>query len=239
MKKWASHAMSSALMFLPLASCHAGVSATSDHIIGSSLASKGTAPSVNSDNEPSTTREASTMSSDSSSIYPTITAEQTLLRVLDLIRTSKAIAELTPGRLEHVMKVPITTWEKGYGFGEQLTSQWGVGFNVTLWEGQPRFALTFSPSPPPPPGQATPPMADICQLDFDHFTAELTAMGFTRGSHYDTLPPWNGPGERPPGEKGRLMYDYFDRPGMRVEVYPQGESNEKAGHSCVEWVFVY
>ena len=71
-------------------------------------------------------------------------------------------------------------------------------------------------------------MTDICQIDFDRFTAELEEMGFTRQRYY--------------GSHGGFMKDWFDRPGMRVEVYPRGERvwtpERDSGRACVQMVLI-
>lgn len=45
----------------------------------------------------------------------------------------------------------------------------------------------------------------------------LKALGFTA--------PYNA-------EHGRLVKEWFDRPGLRVSVYPQGESDGAAEHAA-------
>ena len=160
-------------------------------------------------------------------LSPALTAEQGLLRLLELIRTSKGTQDFTPERLNEVMGVRIEYARDGadrYGAGEQLTEQWSYGFSVekTAARGT-RFEFSFNENPP----GSSPPMTDICQIDFDRFTSELETMGFMRQHNY--------------AEHGRLMSDWFDRPGMRVEVYPRGEANEpleKISHNCVKTIFI-
>lgn len=176
-------------------------------------------------------------------IQPKLTAEQALLRLLELIRTSKTIADFTPERLSEVMKVPITAWDEGYGFGEAATAQWNHGFTVEMWPSPvgrgpkvPMFEFMFNPRP----RGMSPSMIDICQVDFDRFTAELEAMGFRRSHNYDSPP--SPPIGEPALPHGRLINDAFYRPDVRVEVYPRGEANdpvEKITHDCVERVVIY
>lgn len=190
--------------------------------------------------EPTMTTDHTTTQDGDAPLHPKLTAEQALLRMLELIRTSKTIADFTPERLEQVMGVPISPRGDGYGFYEPLTLQWSHVFFVeevkaglSITKPHRQFQFLFTPNSP----GTSPSMTDICQVDFDKFAIELEVMGFSRGSYYDSPP-------QPPSEEfrlphGRLMYDYFDRPDMRIEVYPRGESNERAAHNCVEWVFVY
>ena len=156
-----------------------------------------------------------------------LTAEQGLLRLLELIRSSKSTEDFTPERLNEVMGVRVEYARDGadrYGTGGRLTEQWNYGFGVekTAARGT-RFEFTFNENPP----GSSPPMTDICQIDFDRFTGELEAMGFSRQRSY--------------GSHGSVMNDFFDRPGMRVLVYPRGEANElleKISHNCVQMVLI-
>jgi hypothetical protein len=183
------------------------------------------------------------MSTDNSSIQPKITAEQALQRVLELIRTSKTIADFTSERVQQVMGVPLKSWEGGFGFDEPVTPAWHHGFSMekifdsSTGTRRPRFEFAFSPNPP----DSEPSMRDICPVDVDHFEAALQAMGFTGQSVYDS-PPQPLPGQ----ERllhGRRMYDSFDRPGLRVQVYPQWEHaltpETGMGRMCVKQVYIY
>lgn len=174
-----------------------------------------------------TTATAGDAEQGGASLNQALTAEQGLLRLLDLIRSSKGTEDFTPERLSEVMGVRIEYARDGtdrYGAGGRLTEQWNYGFGVekTVARGT-RFDFSFNENPP----GSSPPMTDICQIDFDRFTAELEAMGFTRQRSY--------------GSHGSVMNDFFDRPGMRVLVYPRGEANEpleKISHNCVQMVLI-
>ncbi|MCL1960195.1 MAG: hypothetical protein FWG56_00070 [Desulfovibrionaceae bacterium] len=181
------------------------------------------------------------MSLNTPTVSPKITAEQALRRLLTLISASLSVENFTPERLEQVMGVPIKHWEGGYGYGfeEDITPQWIFRFMVSedtalgKKERHPRFELNFIPSVL----GASPPMTDICQFDYDHFTAELEAMGFDREPYYDAL----APGPRQP-----LMYDSFYNPDKRmlIEVYPKGEGvrtqdqGSKPGRGCVKMIII-
>ena len=171
-------------------------------------------------------------------IQPRLSAEQTVRRLLELIRTSHSINEFTPQRLQEVMGVPVDTWEKDhYGFGERLTPQWFYGFEVDSTGEQPRerrFDFSFNPHL-----DTSTPMTDICQIDFEQFSAELQKMGFSRAPYYDSPPFALNDRDRLP--HGRRMYDVFGRAGMRIQVYPRGQANEpieKISHLCVKMVLI-
>lgn len=191
-------------------------------------------------NNPVLAKETTSMSSETPSTPSKTTAEQALRRLLELIRTSHSIADFTPERLGEVMKTPINRWEDGYGSGEKLTSQWSYGFQmtqvqITKQERRWRFDFSFNTASDEPP-----PMTGICQMDFDHFTAELEAMGYTREPYYDSAPPANMGQPRLP--HGRLMYDSFSGAGLYIEVYPRGEGHdpiEKISHRCVKMLLIY
>lgn len=172
------------------------------------------------------------------SVAPELRAEQLLRRLLDLIRNSKSIREFTPEYLSRTMGVDFVTYEPGYhAFGEELTSKWGYGMemrNDITTARIKQFDFSFNSGPGMPPS-----MSSLCEFDFDQFTAELEAMGFTRSSSYDS-PPQPPPGQ-PALPHGSWLYDYFDRPGMRVKVIPQWilvPTLKKGGRHCVKTVLI-
>ena len=191
----------------------------------------GSSPAPNSIKEDlamTTTATAGDAGQGGASLNQTLTAEQGLLRLLDLIRSSKSTEDFTPERLNEVMGVRVEYARGGvdrYGAGGQLTEQWSYGFNVEKTAARgPRFEFSFNENVP----GSSPQMTDICQIDFDRFTAELEAMGFTRQRYY--------------GSHGSFMKDLFDRPGMRVQVYPRGERGwtpeRDSGRVCVQMVLI-
>ncbi|MCW0393709.1 hypothetical protein NB696_000613 [Xanthomonas sacchari] len=172
-------------------------------------------------------------------VSPKLSAEQMLSRLLTLIRTSRSVADFTPERLREVMGVAVERGENGverYGFGEQVSPEWAHGFEVDMRAVPPRLDFGFNPVV----SGASPQMGDICQIDFDQFTRQLEEMGFARQRNFDS-PPQPAPGQ-PNLLNGRLLYDSFDRPGMHVEVYPEGEhvwtSDTGSGRSCVRTIVV-
>ncbi len=173
---------------------------------------------------------------DSQVVTPKITVEQALTRLLDLIRTSKTVEEFTPERVEQVMQVPIEWARDGsdrFGYGELVTAQWNLGFGADRTGGA-NFELSLNPIPP----GASPEMTGLCQMDFDRFTEKLEELGFSRSHNYDFLPP-PIPGEEHLHRHARLLSDSFQGPGMFVDVFPQGENRENAGHFCVQMVLIY
>lgn len=232
-------AVTAVVTCLPWAACHASAD-TPLHPSASTPQAGATAP-IGSGGTPATLKQAPGISTDAPSGGAVMTAKQAMQRVLELIRTSKTIADFTPEHLEQVMKVPVKTWEKGYGFGETLTNAWGAGFDVGTWNGRRQFNFGFSPEPGLSPEAPSPPMTDICQVDFDQFKAALQTMGFKGDSVYDS-PPHALPGQEHLLH-GRWMYDGFVRPGMRVDVYPQGEhaptQEEGIGRTCVKEIYIY
>jgi len=171
-----------------------------------------------------TTAQTGDASQDSAAINPKLNAEQALLRLLELIRTSKSAADFTQEQLSKIMGIEIPAYAPGrYGAGEQLTSDWWYGIDMRENPAQgARFNFSFNTAP-----GTSPPMTDICQVDFDQFTAALEEMGFTRQRYY--------------GEHGRFIKDWFERGNMRVEVYPRGEANEpieKISRYCVQMVLI-
>lgn len=169
---------------------------------------------------------------------PKLDAEQVLTRLLNVIRNSKSTREITSEHLSKEMGVDFVTYEPGHhAFGEELSPKWAYGmelYDSTTPIRSHRFSFSFNSDPGAPPS-----MAGLCKPDFDQFTAELEAMGFTRNSYYDS-PPQPPPGE-PALPHGSWMYDYFDHPGMRIDVYPQWtlpSSPEQGGRNCVKMVLI-
>lgn len=172
-----------------------------------------------------TTSQTGGTGQDSAAINPRLNAEQVLLRLLELIRSSKSAADFTQEKLSKVMGIEMPSHAPGeYGSGEQITPDWWYGMEMRV---KPRTGARFNFSFDSAPG-TDPPMTDICQVDFDQFTAALEAMGFARQRYY--------------GEHGRYIKDWFDNANMRIEVYPRGERvwtpEKDSGRACVQMVLI-
>lgn len=165
---------------------------------------------------------AMTASTSAPASMPKLDAEQVLTRLLALIRESDRVEQFTPERLSSAFGVTFSVFEPGYwGFGAQLSPDWSYGFEMRekIAIGS-RFSFSFNSKP-----GSTPPIEDICRIDYPRFAAELEAMGFKREPYH--------------GEHGRFINDWFERPGMRIAVYPEGEiaaSGEKPPRVCVKEV---
>lgn len=193
-------------------------------------ANVGTPPDPNTENPTMTATDTTGEAGHGAApLQPKLSAHEALARLLELIRTTNSADDFTPTQLQEAMGVPIKYARDGanrYGFGEPLTSAWSYGFGMDL-ESKfgARFEFSFNQNEP---GATGVPMSDICQLDFDQFTAELEKMGFKRERYY--------------GEHGRFIHDWFDRSGMRIEVYPDGEfvwtPENGGGRSCVKMVLI-
>lgn len=165
-----------------------------------------------------------TASPDPRATAPTLDAEQALTRLLTLIRETRSVEEFSPQRLAAAFGVPVSVFEPGYwGYGEQFSPDWS--YSIEMREKikiGPRFSFGFNSGPGAPP-----PIDALCGLDYARFTAGLEAMGFDRKPYR--------------GEYGRFINDWFERPGMRVAVYPIGEPTPADGTSsriCVKRVLI-
>lgn len=160
----------------------------------------------------------------SQAFSPRLDAEQSLLRLLELIRGSKTIADITPERLHTIFGVDFTVASGRSGFGERLTRDWWSSLELDPDHPYgPRFEFSFRPDQT----GAYPPFSDICQIDFDHFAAELQKMGFSRETYR--------------AEHNRVIHDLFQRDGLTVTVYTRGEADsppEKITHACVQMVLI-
>lgn len=154
-----------------------------------------------------------------------LTAEQLLLGLLDLIKTTRSASELTIERVSAAMKQPALTFGSGhFGYGGKLTPEWGYGFEVKK-AGAPgtRLDLNFIDITPGKKASAT----ALCKIDFERFSSELQSAGFTR--------------EAVRGEHGRIIYNRFDRPELSVKVDTVLEDSSPSGakaHPCVRLVTV-
>ncbi|PPT76580.1 hypothetical protein XaplCFBP3122_09025 [Xanthomonas arboricola pv. populi] len=174
-----------------------------------------------------TETHAMTSSSPTHASSATPTAEGLLSRLLELIKGSKTISDLTPEYLSSTMGQAVHNVkddDRRYRAFGVLTNDWSYGFGLeeTKLDGR-WFEFRFDRNT----AGASPPMTEICRLDFDSFTKQLEKMGFAR--------------ERNVVEDGRWMSDFFTRPGMRIEVFPRGEAaepQELVAHKCVEWVYI-
>lgn len=158
---------------------------------------------------------------------PIRTGEDALTRMLALIQAIDGLDDLTSDYLQSKMGVPVTRAAadpKRYGASAPLTSEWRYSFGMDQTPTAGRwFEFTFVPAQ----AGSSPPMTEICGIDFDTFTKRLESIGFVR--------------QRNMVEDGRWMSDFFSRPGMRVEVFPRGEADapqERMEHHCVEWIYI-
>jgi hypothetical protein len=196
-------------------------------VVAFGLAACAHAPSPGSAAAPGSTQETSTMTptaSASQAFSPRIDAEQSLLRLLALIRSSKTIQDITTERLQQTFEVTFTVDSGRSGFGERLTREWWS--SIELDPKHPygaRVEFSFRPDQP----GSYPPFSEICKIDFDRFAAELQTMGFSRETYR--------------AEHNRVIHDLFQREGLSVTVYTRGEADsppEKITHACVQMVLI-
>lgn len=161
----------------------------------------------------------------SQSLSPRLDAEQSLLRLLDLIRDSKTVADITPERLQATFGVPFGENDGRFGFAEQLSNDWWTTLDLNPKRAYgTQFEFAFRPSRPDEYPAAT----EICAVDFDRFAAELHKQGFSRDTYR--------------AEHNRVIHERFERPGLAVTVYTRGESDaapEKVTHACVQMVHIH
>lgn len=172
--------------------------------------------------------------SDATPIRPKLTAEEALTRLLELIRTSRTSSEFTRDRMSQVFGVEFVTYRPGYhAFGEQVTPDWWYSIDVEQPD-ESGSVLTLRFTPEESRNEAYVPLTDICQLDFDRFSSELEAMGFTKEPYY--------------AEHGRLLHYSFGRTRngiseMTVIASPTGERvwNEQtgSGRACIRTIRVF
>lgn len=150
-----------------------------------------------------------------------VTAEQAMHGMLELIRTTPSVAQLTPETMGERLGVPVKRLSADhFGYAQPLDGGWAFSIErQQVGSVGPRVDLIFSPI-----GEDRPAVTPICTPDFRHFTTELERMGFKRQSAH--------------GEHGRWTFDAFDRPGQHVEVYPLVAEGADATSACVHMVLV-
>lgn len=160
-----------------------------------------------------------------SSAAPKLSAEQTLQRVLDFARDNTRVADLNAERLRKIFGVPFETAGTNIGYGEKVAPNWWSAIQLlTAPPNGPRLDVSFHPDPP----SSNPAMTEICKLDYDRLAAELKAMGFKHQTYR--------------AEHRRVIQENFERPGMTLWVYTQGEADEpreKITHACVRMILIH
>ena len=162
---------------------------------------------------------------DTDQINSKISAEQLLLRLLELIKSSETIQDFTPERMGEAMKVKAQTFGPGhFGYGVALTRDWSYALEVNeKGISGSRLDLEFIDRKSTKDSPAT----DICKIDFNRFASALETAGFKQQPLY--------------GEHGEIVFHRFDRPGLSITVATRGEADEpieKISHACVRLVTV-
>jgi len=170
-------------------------------------------------------KETSAMTPGTEPMQSSITAQQALQRLLDMLRQSKSIEDFTPEFIGHGMGVKVTVVDnETYGYGAKLSKDWGWGISrqnsrVT----GPRIDFGFSSTP-----ASGVPATEVCQFDYAKFTAELEAIGFARKPSY--------------GKQGLIVQENFDRPDLHIEVVSQAEhphtQDGVENRACVKSVII-
>ncbi len=155
-----------------------------------------------------------------------LSATQALQRMLELIRGIHAVTDVTPDLMQRVMGKQVHAMDEGmFGFGQQLPGNWTLGVRRYLLRPHdvPQMELGIDPVP-----NANAAPVNACEPDYAAFAAALEGMGFQRHPAH--------------GEHGRWKFDAFDKPGLRVEVYPMyaqaKDEDSAAGTRCVKRVLV-
>ena len=135
-------------------------------------------------------------------------AEGLLTGVLELIRTSQRLDDISPARLKAVLGVDVEYARDGsgrYGAGGTLAPGWTFGVEV-IPSGEhgltPRFSLEILPEV----ADTAPDMGAICQPDFEQIATRLQAMGLQRTPYR--------------AEHGRYLYDEYTKGTLSIEVTP-------------------
>lgn len=168
---------------------------------------------------PLSTTEAPPMSAPAQTSTATPDARSLLQSWIELIIATPRVQDLTAARLGAAMHLPVQSWSPThYGFGGALTRDWRYSMEVDQASMHgPRADFSFVPATK----GAYPAATDICALDFDAVSRQLTAAGF---SH-----------ETRRGEHDRVVDERFTRGAQTVTVLTQGEADtaDAAHHACI------
>lgn len=156
---------------------------------------------------------------------PAPSADQLLLRLIELVKSTTSTRELTEERVSQAMQAPVQRFGPDhFGYGGALTPEWGYGLEIKkAGAAGARLDLNFIDTTASGKAAAT----AICQVDFDQFASSLQAAGFKR--------------ETIRGEHGRVIYERFSRPQLSIKVDTMPEIPSALGdamHACVRLVTV-
>lgn len=135
-------------------------------------------------------------------------AEELLTGVLELLRTSQHLDDISPARLKAVLGIEVEYARDGsgrYGAGGALAPGWTFGVEV-IPPGIPGLTPHFSLDIQSAVAGTTPDMGAVCQPDFEQFAARLQAMGLQRTPYR--------------AEHGRYLYDQYAKGPLSIEVTP-------------------
>lgn len=153
-----------------------------------------------------------------------LTVTQALQGMLELIRISNQVTDMTPDAVHRSFGVQTHAIDQdSFGYGQRLPGNWAVGIQRFVVYGRgTRVELGFDPIPGMPAAPLT-----TCEPNFAQFTGALESMGFNHRTHY--------------GEHGRRISEIFWREQMSVEVVPyreRGDNGEPPAPACVRTVRV-
>jgi hypothetical protein len=153
------------------------------------------------------------------------TADQLLIRLLDLIITIDSTSELSVARVGTAMGVPmLVTDDDARGHAAWLTTRWSYWLEYDPDDHfGPTLVLRFAG-----PDSESAPMTEISRIDFDQFSTALQHAGFDADIDY--------------GELGEIIQYDFRRLGLEVSVSTRPEVLDKGSdlttHACIRSVTV-
>ena len=159
---------------------------------------------------------------------PTLTAEEISKRMIELIKTIKTKADISPENIERVMKIKVEYGEENrqsYGFGGLIEGnlRWTYNLSAYSYPGNARKAadtVNFSFNPlMDDENSGRDDYAPVCTIDFDAYSKELKDAEFSFAPYY--------------GEHGRLLWWNFSRGAVSVQITAYGENTKRVNHQCV------
>jgi hypothetical protein len=164
---------------------------------------------------------------------PALTAEEISKRMIELIKFIKTKEDISPENIERMMKINVKFNKKerqNYGFGGLVEGATNWAYNLSAYpypskDNKETDTVNFSFNPLTD-DEKTPrdDYAPVCTVDFDAYSRELKAAGFSSAPYY--------------GEHGRLLWWNFSRGAVSAQITAYGENEKRVNHKCVSMLTI-
>jgi hypothetical protein len=164
---------------------------------------------------------------------PALKAEEISRRMIELIKAIKIKEDISPENIERMMKIKVQFNKKdrqNYGFGGLVEGTTNWAYNLSAYpypskDNKETDTLNFSFNPlTDDEKKPRDDYAPVCTVDFDAYSRELKAAGFSSAPYY--------------GEHNRLLWWDFSRGAVSVQITAYGENEKRVNHKCVSMLTI-